>query len=64
MLAVDVVSSKTGEVYRTFDLPWFDQGKRYIKGWIKAHGLEFERVEFGKIGTDNNTTVWVKEVER
>ena len=61
MLGMDVLNSKTGEVLRTFDVPWFDQGKRYIKGWIKAHGYEFERVEFPK---NNNGIVWVKEVEK
>lgn len=63
MLAVDVVDSTTGEVYRTFDLPWWDEGKRYIKGWIKKNGYVFERVVYPRIGSKQNTTVWVsKEV--
>lgn len=60
MLAVDVVDSTTGEVYRTFDLPWFAEGKRYIKGWIKTNGLVFEKVHYPKF---QNTTIWVHRKE-
>lgn len=44
MLAVDVVSINTGEVYKTFDLHWYDQGKRHIKGRL-AMSTRFYRWE-------------------
>ena len=59
MLIVDVVSITTGEVYRSFDIPYYAEGKRHINSWIKVNGYVFDHVSYDKSGT----TVWVKEVK-
>ncbi len=57
MLLVDVVSKETGEVYRSFDMPYSYEGKRYINSWIKVNGYKFDHVTY----ESNGTTVWVTE---
>lgn len=46
---VDVVSVTTGVIYRTFDMIWFSEMKRYIKGWIKENGFVIVGYENGTV---------------
>lgn len=61
---IDIVNNNTGEVLRTFDLPYFMDGKRHINSWIKVNGYSFIRIEYPRVGSNQNTTIYVEEVEK
>lgn len=61
MLAVDVCSKETGEVLKSFDMPYFAEGKRYINGWIKAHDFEIIKNADGSVFS--NGAIYVKKLE-
>lgn len=49
MLGIDIMSITTGEIFRTFDMPYFSEGKRYVNGWLKHNDLVFIKYNKGTI---------------